>query len=64
MRGNIWYFLLVFILAASLSNVTLSQFAGLLLKPVLSGLSTFTSEVNSLMGGSNDRQPPSELPGE
>ena len=63
MKSNFWYFVLVFILAASLSNVTLSQFAGLLLKPLLSGVSTFTSEVNSLMGGSSDR-PPTELPGE
>lgn len=63
MKSNFWYLVLVGVLCASLSNVTVSQFAGLILKPVLAGLASFTSEVNTLMGGSNDR-PPSELPGE
>lgn len=64
MKDKIWWFILGGLLLAPLSGTTIGQVGGLILKPLVSGFSTFTNEINGLMGGSNSGPPTGELPGE
>ena len=64
MKDKIWWFIIGGLLLAPLANTTVSQVGMLVLRPLVAAVSTFTNEVNGLMGGSNSPQPPSELPGE